>query len=1645
MMQLKTVGESLDALNEITGILNGNLIGIGTSETALSAIGKKYHLTALKQAIAQSTLNESQIQSILIGKGYRGQLLETTVAELAQAIATNTLAASEATVTGTTNGFCLALKGLGAQLKALIAAHPVIAFISAIGAVTFGAVKAVDYMSKSLERQKEKLATAKANYEETTSELANINSELEQVCTQIEELQTKGPFSFLDQEELNRLIAYRENLELAQEATKVEAKMEANKTAAESKKTYDKEFDDYRLTNTDEAVRAILAQNPSGYFQSFEFQHVQSGDISDQIAAYVTAEQEIERIKQEITQQKMEQNGIWDTSLNKELDFWKQLQEDSTHALNNSIQTLSAYQNDAKLAEEMDWDYYQELEDLQKLIHSYYNTGQWNTIKFENIFDREDIEITKEELVSLAKEGKLTANTLQSYPALYKAIQEADFIGNSGILLFLKQIRSAADAGKNSLGNFHLSEEQWNTFDAFQSQLAGIQDAFDNLSTNKPEENLKSLLALMKNDPNFDLTMYRFADGVIDYEGALNQLRQNAVEQTIRLIPELETEILSMGNAVETASQKATRLTKSYYEILNVLARVQRGESLTAAEIADLISKHSSLANAIQITADGFFIEAEALTNLAIQYGDTSKQAITAVLNQTQAAINGIYSRVAGYGIEAEALQTLAETYHSVTEGMDPVQKEHVLEQFKGAAEGNQGYEEVFNSGLFAELIRKQDHLASLQEQLNSLPLSPDEYDLGETKTTGSGKQFSGELDLVSISITTLTEKIALLKSELEHLTDPAKRMGKIKELSEAEQQLAGYYKTAANEYKEQYEVMKKGLPQEWIDALEKGTEFDIKQLSGSKDENDYNQFQKAQEAYRNWKEMEKNQKDSVQDWAKSLDWAAEEISNLNSELSMYESMLDNSESYKNSIKYCDILIQKHKELRDSTKDLLNVREKEYQDSLALLTDEQKKAVESNDLKKIEEFQGRTGEEEYNQVTDALEKKKKRDEAKSNLHKEHETWQNSYLEKADRVSQWYDLRTDNIDTRKNAIQKEVSIREASGLAVPAAYYEQIAELEKNKLDYLKKERQDLLQIRDAGVASGAIAKYSPEWYALTGQIQDTNLAILDCESSLVEMNNSIRDLDWGNFDKLMNKLDSINEEADFLIDLMSNADSIDENGNYTEEGLATLAMHRTKYQTKQEEAKRYKEEADSLADATDEASIERREELLSLQRDCIAAAEQEKQAMVALAQEGIQKQIDNMSELISKKKEALQAERDLQTYRESIAEKQKHVADLEKAMVALAGDDSEEAKKKKRQLQSDLADAKKDLADTERDHSYDEQEKALDQVLELYTTNMEHTLNDTEQLFLASMETVDQASQSVGNTLQRVAEQAGYEITTHITDIWKTSATEANHSADSFESVGERITNVMTGIVLKWGEVQAAAEQAGAAQLSAMGSDYMSSGTEDKSLKQTVETFLQNSDHYSSKRITSSNDPGYAKLSGLNKSLIDAGYGNLSYQGMADLANLLKINGLQTHTAVSIKQDSSLKKLIEEELKKLHIQGFSTGGLIRSVTKEDGYLLAQKGEAILSREAVVALQGFNSFAPAMSPYLFDVPSPQEVAPRDPGSQLIVSGGAVQIHIDQVENMDDFIYKMQDDRTQRLLQEAIWGNALGKGRMGIYQV
>lgn len=101
-------------------------------------------------ALSQSQLNATQIKAVLVSKGLQGSLLKTTTAELANATATNAMAATEGTATTATVGFSTAIKGLGASIKALAVAHPVLLAITVTLGVIAGAVKIVDALTTSM-------------------------------------------------------------------------------------------------------------------------------------------------------------------------------------------------------------------------------------------------------------------------------------------------------------------------------------------------------------------------------------------------------------------------------------------------------------------------------------------------------------------------------------------------------------------------------------------------------------------------------------------------------------------------------------------------------------------------------------------------------------------------------------------------------------------------------------------------------------------------------------------------------------------------------------------------------------------------------------------------------------------------------------------------------------------------------------------------------------------------------------------------------------------------------------------------------------------------------------------------------------------------------------------------------------------------------------------------------------------------------------------------------------------------------------------------------------------------------------------------------------------------------------------------------
>lgn len=169
-MQLKNLGNSINAINDIQNIISSSK-GMNAGNNIIHALQdatKGYSTEVLKLAIAQTTLDKTQIKAILSAKGLKGKILETTTAELAQTTATNTLSASEEKATGTTGGLSTAFKGLASSLGISTAAlGTLVAGIAAVGVAAIAISKYKQYLEE-IRQATEEAANA---YKESSSSI----------------------------------------------------------------------------------------------------------------------------------------------------------------------------------------------------------------------------------------------------------------------------------------------------------------------------------------------------------------------------------------------------------------------------------------------------------------------------------------------------------------------------------------------------------------------------------------------------------------------------------------------------------------------------------------------------------------------------------------------------------------------------------------------------------------------------------------------------------------------------------------------------------------------------------------------------------------------------------------------------------------------------------------------------------------------------------------------------------------------------------------------------------------------------------------------------------------------------------------------------------------------------------------------------------------------------------------------------------------------------------------------------------------------------------------------------------------------------------------------------------------------------------
>lgn len=364
-----------------------------------------------------------------------------------------------------------------------------------------------------------------------------------------------------------------------------------------------------------------------------------------------------------------------------------------------------------------------------------------------------------------------------------------------------------------------------------------------------------------------------------------------------------------------------------------------------------------------------------------------------------------------------------------------------------------------------------------------------------------------------------------------------------------------------------------------------------------------------------------------------------------------------------------------------------------------------------------------------------------------------------------------------IEHKKNMLDEAVSQTEKKGYITSVKYYDALIKNENANIDKLKKERTELIKTLNEGIAKGNIKKESEAWYEMVGQIDEVTLAIEESNTAIIEFGNSIRDIQWEIFDLLQKKITHITDESKFLTDLLSNDKLYTDKGQLTDEGLATMGLHGVNYNVDMAQADKYAKEIKELdkeiaKDPYDKELMERRQELLELQQDMILAAEDEKQAIRDMVEEGINKELDSLKDLIDTYTEAMDAQKDLYDYQKRVKEQTKEIANLQKMLDAYQGDDSEEAKSKVQEYKVSLEEAKDDLEETEYDRYVSDQKKMLDTLYDEYEEILNKRLDNIEALVSDMIVKINENAGNINSTLSEKAESVGYDLSSSMESIW---------------------------------------------------------------------------------------------------------------------------------------------------------------------------------------------------------------------------------------------------------------------------------
>ena len=626
------------------------------------------------------------------------------------------------------------------------------------------------------------------------------------------------------------------------------------------------------------------------------------------------------------------------------------------------------------------------------------------------------------------------------------------------------------------------------------------------------------------------------------------------------------------------------------------------------------------------------------------------------------------------------------------------------------------------------------------------------------------------------------------------------------------------------------------------------------------------------------------------------FDWIEIRLEEIDDDIGFKDAQLSNQVGYKNQNKTVSEIIALNQKLYDNLIAGANQYYSYAETLLSKVPAKYREAAQDGTIA-IETFIGTTSEKNLEAIKEYRDWVQKGDDAAQQAVETLTEISNLAKQAVDNIASDYDNKASLRENKTDQLDAYNALLETMYGFESEKIYHQLIDVNKQNISALQEQKNLMQKELDAQVVAGNIKKYSQDWYDIVNDIAEIDTEIIELNTDVADFQDSINELHWDKFDALIGRLEAVANEAENLIDILSNKDMVDEMGNWTTEGITTLGLYAQQMEVAEVQAKKYQEEIAYLNENwkalgyTEEEYIEKLEDLKDGQYDAIKAYHDSKDAIVDLNKEridavknGIEKEIEAYEKLIDKKKEELDAEKDLYDFQKSIMEKEKDVADLKRQLAALSADNSASARAKRAQLEAEIAEAQADIEDQYYDRSVSNKQEALDKELENYKDEkdaemetLDKYLEDTEKVVSDSLATIQSNTDTVYQTLLTMGQEYSLSITESLTSPWEEGKLAIQSFSEQFGISMSATVEELKQLELEFEQSMKVLSSAGDSSVTTVqnntdsytAAEYKEPATTNTSTNTSTSTSTNSSTNTSTNKTTSSSNSGLvSSLSG---------------------------------------------------------------------------------------------------------------------------------------------------------------------------------